>query len=267
VSDRRYLDIFMEPLRVCRSYRPKFGIGSEEETTLVDFRRLYGGDPLYHWVGFDSDLMYAAHKAAGGITSVYRQLGIGCERLLRQIMQDVGSLSDDDVSWSFQIEKEDGSVGTLKLDARLLTEHIRDAKMKRRVEHWLRQCTDKLSIATTPTRTLHGAVFEIRQGYKSADSKRQNADLRFALRAYGENLLPVMMLASSQVNSAVRRRYHSSNLLVLIGSLSEDSTASTFAFYRDVVGYDLAGFFDRHCRVIREEVQAILLSLLSAQAS
>jgi hypothetical protein len=34
---------------------------------------MYGADPFCSWVGLDSPLMYAAHKAAGGMTSVYRQ--------------------------------------------------------------------------------------------------------------------------------------------------------------------------------------------------
>jgi hypothetical protein len=40
---------------------------------------MYGADPFYHWVGLDSQLMYAAHKVAGGMTSIYRHLGIGCQ--------------------------------------------------------------------------------------------------------------------------------------------------------------------------------------------
>jgi hypothetical protein len=262
MSDQQYINAFMEPLRVCKAYKPKFG-NNEDDTTLADFHRLYGSDPLYHWVGFDSDMMYAAHKAAGGITSVYRQLGIGCERLMRLIMRDTAAITDEDVSWSFQVEKDDGSIGTLKLDARLPIDKIADPAMQERVADWLKNCTDKLAISNKLTTTLEGAVFEIRQGYKSADSKRQNADLRFALRAYGENLLPVMMLASSQVSSTVRRRYQSANLLVLIGSVSDDPCSSTFAFYREVVGYDLAGFFERHSGNIRQEVQAILASLLT----
>lgn len=264
MTDQNYLDVFMEPLRVCRAYKPKFG-NSEDDTTVEDFHRLYGNDPLYHWVGFDSDLMYAAHKAAGGITSVYRQLGIGCERLLRLVIKDALSLSDEDVTWSFEVPKDDGTTGTLKLDARIPLPSIRNAKAQRRVREWLIACTTHLSLSPKITESLEGAVFEIRQGYKSADSKRQNADLRFAARALGANILPVMMLVSSQVNFAVRRRYHSSNLLVLIGSLAGDSTTSTFAFYRDVVGYDLAGFFERHSEEIRKEVQAILASLLSPE--
>ncbi|MBI2680025.1 MAG: hypothetical protein HYX25_03335 [Candidatus Solibacter usitatus] len=217
VTDQNYLDVFMQPLRVCRAYKPKFG-NSEDDTS---------------------------------------------ERLLRLVIKDALSLSDEDVCWSFEVPKDDGTTGTLKLDARIPLASIQNPEAQRRVREWLTACTTHLSLSRKSTETLDGAVFEIRQGYKSADSKRQNADLRFAARALGTNFLPVMMLVSSQVNFAVRRRYHSSNLLVLIGSLAGDPTTSTFAFYRDVVGYDLGGFFERHSEEFRKEVQGILGSLLS----
>lgn len=266
-DDTQYLNIFLTPIRVCSSYKPKFGGESEEDTTLDDFRRIYGNDPLYHWVGFDSPLMYAAHKAAGGITSVYRQLGIGSERLLRTVMQDAAGLSDEDVIWQFEIEKDDGKMAILKLDAKLPLPKIKSKSLHRRTKAWLSACANKLELSGKITEVLEGAVFEIRQGYKSADSKRQNADLRFALRAYGGDLLPVMMLVSTQVSHTVQRRYQSANLLVLVGSLVEDPTLSTFAFYKNVLGYDLAAFFERHTVEIRLEVQAILSSLLTANDS
>jgi len=31
---------------------------------------MYRSDPFYNWVGLDNPLMYAAHKAAGGMTSI-----------------------------------------------------------------------------------------------------------------------------------------------------------------------------------------------------
>jgi hypothetical protein len=263
-DERKYLDVFMEPIRVCRKYKPKLGNSSTEGTTLKGFHKLYGNDPLYHWVGFDSDLMYAAHKAAGGITSVYRQLGIGCERLLRLIIKEAAGLTEEDVAWGYQIEKDDGSIGTLTLDARLPIDKISDRGMNRNVRAWLQRCAEELSLSAKISKALSGAVFEIRQGYKSADSKRQNADLRFALRAYGENLLPIFMLVSTQVNMAVRHRYRSANLLVLVGSLSEDPIVSTFAFFDQVIGFDLAKFFERHSPEIRREIDEILSSLLTA---
>jgi hypothetical protein len=47
--------------------------------------------------------MYAAHKAAGGMTSVYRQLGIGCERLFRGVIQDSLSLTAEQANWEYSV--------------------------------------------------------------------------------------------------------------------------------------------------------------------
>ncbi len=110
--DSLYRQILMTPLAECAAYRPAFGLQNSSGVDLDQFRALYGSDPLYHWVGLDSDLMYAAHKAAGGMTSIYRQLGIGCERLLRRIVQDSLVLDDTQTSWSYQYDKGDGVLAT-----------------------------------------------------------------------------------------------------------------------------------------------------------
>ena len=108
---------------------------------------------------------------------------------------------------------------------------------------------------------LVGAVFEIRQGYKSADSKRQNADLRFGMRAWNDaNLLPVIAIVSTQASDVVCKRYSDARLLVLRGHLRGQS--STFSVFRDVVGYDLAGFFERNSPAIREDFQTTIKKLL-----
>ena len=137
--------------------------------------------------------------------------------------------------------------------------------MQRRVREWIMSSCKTLGLKPERSLTLEGAVFEIRQGYKSADSKRQNADLRSAVRAYNEGLLPAMMLVSTQVNSTIHRRYLSSQMLVLVGSLSDDPVASTFAFYDKVLGYSLAGFFERNSETIRREIEGVLDSLLRAK--
>jgi hypothetical protein len=77
--DSTYLNILLEPLATCKRYKPKFGHGAG--LSLAEFQTLYQADPFYTWFGFDSPLLYAAHKASGGMTSVYRQVGIGCQRL------------------------------------------------------------------------------------------------------------------------------------------------------------------------------------------
>lgn len=110
------------------------------------------------------------------------------------------------------------------------------------------------------TRQLRGAVFEVRQGYKSADSKRQNADLRSGMRAYLGGYLPVIMLL---INRTVERRYRAARLLVLIGQLDGSDTESTYAFCTRVLGYDAAAFFERNAARLRSAFLAILRGLLS----
>jgi len=70
------------------TYKPKFGQGREGGLTADEFTTIYGADPFYHWLGLDSPLMYAAHKAAGGMTSVYRQIGIASQWIFNQVLQD-----------------------------------------------------------------------------------------------------------------------------------------------------------------------------------
>jgi len=258
-DDERYVEILLNPLKECKKYKPAFGSNESGGVTLTSFRTLYARDPLYHWVGLDDDLMYAAHKAAGGMTSIYRQLGIGCERLLRQIIKDSLGLTAEQVSWSYKYDKGDGKTAVHTLDARITTSDITNLERKEALTSWLARTSTSLGLIE---QDLRGVVLEIRQGYKSADSKRQNADLRFGLRAYTEAAhLPVIMIVSTQASSAVCMRYRAANILVLTGCLNELN--STFAFFNDVVGYDLAAFFQRNTELLRNSFREILQALLS----
>jgi len=86
--DSKYLAILVERIKVCKNYKPKFGKSGKTGLTLQEFTKLYHEDDFYSWFGLDTPLVYAAHKAAGGITSVYRQIGIGCEQVFRLMLQD-----------------------------------------------------------------------------------------------------------------------------------------------------------------------------------
>lgn len=260
IADARYRELLLEPVRVCANYRPAFGTArGEEEITLDAFRRLFGSDPLYSWLGLDSPLMYSAHKAAGGMTSIYRQIGIGCERLVRGVIQDTLRLDDEEVRWGYDSVRSDGRAQRLTLDARIDGDHLADKSAVDRLSQWL----ERSSSYVNQHRETKGAVFEVRQGYKSADAKRQNADLRFGLAAYDEMYLPVILVISTQVSSVVIGRYRQNKLLVLTGTLNDDDTKSTYAFFENVVGYSLTNFFERNAPKIREEVTKILEGLLS----
>jgi hypothetical protein len=263
-AEERYLNLLLEPLDLCANYKPKFGTSEDEGISLEQFRTMYGADPFYHWVGLDSDLMYAAHKAAGGMTSIYRQLGSGCERLLRAVIQDHLQISDDDVTWSYDYEKDDGTKATAYLDARIDVEHLTGLPGSRtKVVEWLRRCGEHLELPLQRMSQLRGAIFEVRQGYKSADAKRQNADLRFAMNATAQNYLPVVAVVSTQTSQAVIRRYKNAKILVVTGTLTGDAVSSTYTFFREVVGFELQEFFRRNSKVMRERCQRVLAALLT----
>lgn len=146
LKEQNYLEIFLQPIRKCQDYRPKLGQGnSNKGLSFQEFKVLYGADPFYSWIGLDTDLMYAAHRAAGGITSIYRQIGI---------------------------------------------------------------------------------VFEVRQGYKSKDSKRQNADIDNATVAWANGYLPVFAIFSAQIDSDIVLRYRNNRCGILVGRNNDDPQTS-----------------------------------------
>ncbi len=230
--------------------------------TLDQFQKMYRADPFYAWVGLDSPLMYAAHKAAGGMTSIYRQLGIGCQWVYSTVLVDSLGLSPDQATWSYQVPKLGGEPRTLSLDGRIDLAHIDDAGKRARVNSWLQAAADKVLLARATRKRLKGAVFEVRQGYKSKDSKRQNADISNASNAYANSYLPVLFILSTQIDSDILTRYTTAQWLPLVGSTGGSSTESTYVFCKDVVGYDLAAFFERNSIRIKTELEHVLKTLL-----
>ncbi|MDN5973370.1 MAG: hypothetical protein L0I10_09950 [Bifidobacterium crudilactis] len=269
--DERYREILIAPVRTCADFKPM--MGQKEPVDLNGFTSLYGSDPFYHWIGLDDPKMFAVHKASGGMTSVYRQVGIGGERLVREVLQDSLGLNSEDVKWGYNVPVlgEDGNpllnkAGEVKtrrldLDGRIPLDKVSDGATQERVKAWV----EKRKTAHGITVPLNGAVFEVRQGYKSADSKRQNGDLTNATHAIGKGYLPVLMVLSEQMNFSVQTRYRASNWTVLMGDLTDDTDTSTFAFFHDVVGYDLQAFFERQTEAIRSEVAGILSGLLATE--
>lgn len=72
-GERRYLDTLRGRIRTCARYAPKFGQGGKG-LSYEDFQYLYRGDRFYSWLGMNTPAVYAAHKTAGGLASLYRQI-------------------------------------------------------------------------------------------------------------------------------------------------------------------------------------------------
>ena len=261
-NDTYLRSVFLEPVQKCAFYKPSFGQGKPGGFSLKGFQTLYGGDAFYAWLGLDDPSVYTAHKAAGGLTSVYRQIGIGSERLFRAILNQSLGLSEQQLAWSYEYSKPDGKTGVHTLDACLkLSDLPEDASA--RLANWLKSAQKRVGGSSRGVISLSGTVFEVRQGYKSADSKRQNADLRYGVRAYQAGLLPSFAIMSSQVSEPVLRRYRNDGMLVLTGVLDKDPTISTFAFFEQVVGYNLADFFTRNTIYLKAEIKQIIEKLLA----
>jgi hypothetical protein len=263
-NDAKYLAIINKAVAVCANYRPQFGQGRSGGLALADFQKLYGSDPFYSWFGLDSPLMYAAHKAAGGMTSVYRQIGIGCQWVFAQILCDHLGISPTAATWSYTLPSTDGKkYRRLSLDGRIPLNDLPAGSSRKRVLQWLQSAARKVELPRQTSKTLKGAVFEVRQGYKSKDSKRQNADVSNASNAYAHLYLPVVVLLSTQIDSDVAERYRRARWLLLTGTTGGTAFDSTYVFVRDVVGYDLAAFFKRNSSTLRKNIEAVLISLLT----
>ena len=265
-KDAKYLQVILDPIRVSAKYKPKFGKGKDGGLTLAQFQTLYQKDHFYNWFGLDNPLMYAAHKAAGGMTSIYRQIGIGCERVFRTMLQDALGLSLEAVHWSYKTTGANRKKHTLYLDARVPLAEIPDQQARKRFQDWMKDSADAVGVTKKIFAALTGTVFEVRQGYKSKDSKRQNADISNAASAYIKGYLPCAAVLSAQIDSDILTRYRAEKWTVLTGLVGlNDPLRSTYDFAREVVGYDLAAFFDRNKKTLRDEVDKVLRALLTPE--
>lgn len=165
-EDAHYLKTVLDPIRVCAHYKPKFGQGAKGGgLTLAQFQSLYGADPFYGWFGLDNPLMYAAHKAAGGMTSVYRQIGIGCEKMFRRVLASELGLSAVDVVWSYDLPLPSGKTRTLHLDGRVPLDAIQDGTKRERFRAWMREAASHAGVSSKLSGNLTG--FEaVRQSHR-----------------------------------------------------------------------------------------------------
>ena len=257
----KYREILISPVRQCASYNPKFGHRQDGGLTFLDFQSLYGQDAFYNWLGLNDKLVYSAHKAAGGITSIYRQIGIGCERMVREIFKDSTGLTSDEVTWSYSVSAPNG-IRTLSLDGRIVVDKIKDPARKRTISGWVKDLTGQLQLDASVANAMQGVVFEVRQGYKSRDSKRQNADISNASNAYANGYIPCLMIMSSQIDEEIITRYGLAKWCILLGYAAGNSMNSTYSFFKEVIGFDMADFMNKNQSFFRNEMQTVFEQLL-----
>ena len=263
VNEELCMAIIENTLSVCDRYKPKFGVGKSKGLSFDQFREIYSSDAFYSWFGLSSSRVYATHKAAGGLTSIYRQIGTAMERIFRLVLKEQLDVTEDDCTWKYS---PPNSNRVLKLDGRIELEQLKKtAKVrKRRVRQWLEKATEKIHLQHRGI-PFRGVVFECRQGYKSKDAKRQNADLDNATSIIGHNYLPCIALFSRQMDSDIAERYIQHHWLLLKGTLDGTSLDSVYVFMREILDYDLADFFERNQSRIIRQMDSILEKILQAE--
>lgn len=262
--DEEYFEILAGAVRVCAQYKPMFGQNrAAGGLTLPQFQILYAADPFYSWMGLNSPMMYAAHKAAGGMTSIYRQIGIGGQWVFNKVLQDTLGLTQLQANWTYLVPNTTGGTRPLSLDGRIDLADVQDAAARDRVKRWMEDGLRKVLVdPNAENAPKKGVVFEVRQGYKSKDSKRQNADIANAAHAYVEGYMPAVVLLSTQIDGDIVIRYTQARWLLLTGTNGGSPTDSTYSFCRDILGYDLAGFFQRNSARFKAELENVLTALL-----
>jgi hypothetical protein len=261
LNEEKYYSILARRIEVCKLYKPKFGQG--KATTLEDFQTLYHSDLFYAWLGLDNPLIYAAHKTAGGITSLYRQIGTGCEELFREILVDKLGLSSNQILWNYSVKTGSNKERKLSLDARIQIADLTSDHIKEQFREWLSKAAKMSGFDEGMSNALKGAVFEVRQGYKSKDSKRQNADISNANTAIVQGYLPVVVILSNQIDFNVLDRYSKAGWLVLRGTLAGTTLTSTYHFCEQVLNYDLAAFFVKYSTKLKAKINEVLEVLLA----
>lgn len=254
--DERYVTYLLGAIRQAARKPPQFGTG--RDVSLAEFKALYGGDPFYAWIGFDSELLYTAHKAGAAMTSLYRKLGDGCQELWRAIIRDQFGVGDSDAKWEYTVPTARGP-RRRALDGRIdLLDFPKSDALERFERDWLPAAKKKLGAQINP----RGAVFEVRQGYKSQDAKRASGDVDNAGRIALESSLPSLVVFSNQIPEQIVRRYATAGWLILRGTTVDEPLTSTFGFSSRVMGYDLAGLFEEKSEQLRDEIEAILVDVL-----
>lgn len=201
------------------------------------------------------------------MTSIYRQLGIGVERLFRHIIMDEFDLDEHQANWSYTIPAtQEAKAKTRNLDGRIDLGMVKDPTSRKRVSDWLDAVKDRIYQQQAQNFPLKGVVFEVRQGYKSQDSKRSQGDTDNGQRALMEQYQMVVAVISMQINDAARTHYLDNGILVMTGDVvSDDPMTSTFAFMKQVIDYDFAGFFERNTDDLRANMHSILEKTLTVK--
>lgn len=158
-----------------------------------------------------------------------------------------------------------GKERTLSLDGRIILEKIPNDVVRQRCLNWMSQVANDLHLASSVKDAMTGIVFEVRQGYKSKDSKRQNADIANASNAYANGYIPCLMVMSTQIDDDIVSRYKVAKWAILQGYVGETPFVSTYDFFDQIIGFDFVKFMRDNQEYFKEKINLVLEQLMKAE--
>jgi hypothetical protein len=81
------------------------------------------------------------------MTSIYRQIGIGCQWIFSQLLQDCLGLSAEDAAWTYTVPSDGGKPRALYLDGRIDISNVSDTASRDRLKQWMHACSERLLLS------------------------------------------------------------------------------------------------------------------------
>jgi hypothetical protein len=156
---------------------------------------------------------------AGGLTSVYRQIGVGTEHLLRAIIRDSLGLTAEETTWSYRYRKPNGKTGVHSLDAKISFADLSDAQRRIFIE-WMEVVGPHVDL--TPANGSGYKVSFLKSG-KVIKARTLNVRMRIYVRheCLSGGIASCIHDLSQQVSETVIDRYRKDKMAVLTGTLAE----------------------------------------------
>jgi hypothetical protein len=86
-----------------------------------------------------------------------------------------------------------------------------------------------------------------------------------AANAYANGYIPCLMVMSAQIDDDIAARYRQAKWLLLQGYINTSVYTSTYDFYKNIIGFDLASFMMENQTFFQTEINKIIDQLMRAE--
>ncbi len=195
-------------------------------------------DALYGLLFKNISVFYAQSVLGGRITtSLHRNFGDIIEVSVREIFKHAYSLDDGLARSSFSIQSIEKR-STRTTDVSIPFEALTNAQEKSLRAYHVKLCGKHTPALLAQHGACRGLGYEVRQCYKSNDSKRRTADIDMSDLLFQNKIIPMMLIFCSSSSPSIIRDYRRlSKWMIVEGD-------DAFDYVREISGFDFRGYLD-----------------------